>query len=179
MLICPVCHASLTWYERTVECCNRHTFDRAQEGYINLRLTGRRPHNEPGDTRKMLRARRAFLDAGWYAPLSDAVNRCVLDHFQDVEKRTDRHILDLGCGEGYYLGHLMQALRGASKAERYHGFGMDTAKDAVRYAARRYPEERWCVANVARLTTGGSRCHHEMGKVQLPVVTLAGTALTT
>lgn len=150
-IICPVCRAPLTWGERRVTCPADHTFDIAREGYVNLYRTSRRRSNQPGDTRDMLLARRAFLDAGWYAPLSDRLNACVQDFTQVEAPASDTwQVADIGCGEGYYLGRLMQALRASSKEDRYSGCGMDIARDGVRYAARRYPEARWCVANVAQ-----------------------------
>ena len=49
------------------------------------------------------------------------------------------HILDCGCGEGYFLG----ALDGMR-------FGVDISKDAVRCAAKRYKDVNWMVANAMR-----------------------------
>jgi len=99
----------------------------------------------------MLLARRAFLEAGWYALLSDKINEYVQDYTREHTPAGDEwQVADIGCGEGYYLGRLMKALRDVSGSGRYNGCGMDIAKDGVRYAARRYPDIRWCVANVAQ-----------------------------
>jgi 23S rRNA (guanine745-N1)-methyltransferase len=53
-------------------------------------------------------------------------------------------VLDVGCGEGYYLGTLART----GKVEAY---GVDLATAAVDLAARRYPEATWTVANADRL----------------------------
>ena len=51
--------------------------------------------------------------------------------------------LDVGCGEGFYLGSL--AARGELQAH-----GLDLSVPAVELAARRYPECTWVVANADR-----------------------------
>ena len=35
-LICPLCHSPLTFNARSWSCENRHQFDQAKEGYVNL-----------------------------------------------------------------------------------------------------------------------------------------------
>ncbi len=56
-------------------------------------------------------------------------------------------ILDAGCGEGYYLGRLSAHLHAQSGAAPFL-FGMDIAREAVRMAAKRYPQGRFVVADV-------------------------------
>jgi 23S rRNA (guanine745-N1)-methyltransferase len=105
----------------------------------------------------MLHARRAFLSRGYFAPCSDAINGLVASHLTasaslfgsgDIEAV---NILDVGCGEGYYLDRLYVHLR-----ERLDQpvicHGVDVAKDAACLAARRSPELHVVVADVtARL----------------------------
>ena len=118
-LICPVCRAPLTWGSRSVTCSANHTFDLAKEGYVNLYRTSRTRANQPGDTRAMLLARRAFLEAGWYALLSDKINGYVQDYTREHTPAGDEwQVADIGCGEGYYLGRLMKALRDVSGSGR-------------------------------------------------------------
>ena len=122
-------------------CPNRHVFDRAREGYVNLLLTrGKRPKIQ-GDTKEMLQARRHFLEAGHYAPLSRAVNEWVASW---LVRQTAVTIVDVGCGEGWYLGQLQQQLADVSGCF----FGVDVAKTAVQLAARRYPAAQFVVADV-------------------------------
>jgi 23S rRNA (guanine745-N1)-methyltransferase len=52
-------------------------------------------------------------------------------------------VLDVGCGEGYYLGSL-------AAGRRIEGHGLDLSVPAVELAARRYPEVTWVVANADR-----------------------------
>ena len=55
-LTCPVCQSPLNWGDKVVACNNRHSFDIAREGYINLYRTSKRPINQPGDTKAMLQS---------------------------------------------------------------------------------------------------------------------------
>ncbi len=138
LLACPVCHTGLRLVEGALVCANSHSFDIARDGYVNLLLQKR-----TGDAKEMLRARRNFLERGFYAPLSDAVNELVLTHLQDVPESL--HILDAGCGEGYYLARLRDAL-----APRQSGYciGLDISKDAIRMAAKRHRQLLFVVADV-------------------------------
>lgn len=146
MLICPVCAAPLAREERAFRCRNGHSFDRARQGYVHL--AGSR---HPGDTKPMLQARRAFLAAGYYRPLADALADLALAHLasQRAARPTGAQpptMLDAGCGEGYYIGYICRALADAGFAARC--FGLDIAKEAVRMAAVRAPEVQFLVADI-------------------------------
>src|ERR1700730_10081044 len=138
LLVCPVCHTGLRQVDGALVCANTHSFDIAREGYINLLLQKR-----TGDAKEMLRARRNFLERGFYAPLADAVNELVRTHLQDVPEPL--HILDAGCGEGYYLDRLQNAL--APLQSGYY-IGLDVSKEAIRMAAKRYRQLLFVVADV-------------------------------
>src|SRR5688572_19551475 len=121
--ICPNCRLPLAHGERVMRCADGHSFDVAREGYVNL-LTGKpRRGAAAGDTAAMVRARRAFLERGHYAPLAAAVARGV---------GSARIVADAGCGEGYYLGRLMTE-PGLAGAVFY---GTDVSKPAVAAAAK-------------------------------------------
>lgn len=136
LLACPVCHTGLSQSGTALKCDNGHSFDIAREGYINLLLQKR-----SGDAKEMLAARRSFLERGFYAPLSDAVNELVRTHLQDVPL----HVLDAGCGEGYYLDRLQKAL--APLQSGYY-IGLDVSKEAIKMAAKRYRQLFFVVADV-------------------------------
>lgn len=139
-LTCPVCTLPLHFQPGTLRCERSHSFDVAKEGYVNL-LRKRLP----GDTKEMVAARRAFFDQGYYAPVSDLLNSLLRVHLSDSIEGPVR-ILDAGCGEGYYLSRLQQAL--ADKYGQVMGVGIDISKDAIRLAARRYPASFFLVSNL-------------------------------
>ncbi|HKY89402.1 MAG TPA: methyltransferase domain-containing protein [Nevskiaceae bacterium] len=132
LFICPLCREALQ-QEPTRWCCARgHSFDVAREGYVNLLPVQHKNSREPGDALDSLQARRAFLEAGHYAPLRDALVAQAALH-------APRHALDVGCGEGWYTGAL------ATVAGTV--VGLDIAKPAIRLAARRYPRITWLVGS--------------------------------
>jgi 23S rRNA (guanine745-N1)-methyltransferase len=65
---CPHCGAPLEIGERAWRCANGHSFDVARQGYVALERKAAR-----GDTAEMVAARVAFLEAGHYSPIAEAV----------------------------------------------------------------------------------------------------------
>jgi 23S rRNA (guanine745-N1)-methyltransferase len=96
----------------------------------------------------MLNARRRFLDAGHYQPLSDALNTLIIQALSSQTGNTQPVMLDVGCGEGYYLGRLTALLSSLPPRRDVHYLGLDVSKEAVRMAARRYKSVRFIVADV-------------------------------
>ncbi len=140
-LSCPVCGDGLTLMDQVFVCGHRHAFDMAREGYVNLLLPGRKRPKIQGDTKVMLQARRRFLEMGYYGPLSRVVNEQVAAR---LGGQTAVTIVDVGCGEGWYLGQLQQRLADVTGCF----FGVDVAKSAVQMAAKRYPAAQFVVADV-------------------------------
>lgn len=137
---CPLCNEPLTLVERSWVCANRHSFDRAKEGYVNLLLVNRKHSADPGDNKAMLDSRRHFLQQGFYAPLAMALGAAIREHFPDAGQSLT--LLDAGCGEGYYLNQLVQSL-GAN----VQGYGTDISRAAMRLAAKQYPTLSFAVAS--------------------------------
>ena len=137
MVICPLCEKPLIRDAKSWHCENGHSFDVARQGYINL-LTVQQKHSlNPGDTRDMVLARRDFLEAGFYAPIGETLRRLVGEHCPAA-----RDILDVGCGEGYYLSHLSHIP---------NRIGIDISKEAVRCAAAKYKDSLWLTATASHL----------------------------
>jgi 23S rRNA (guanine745-N1)-methyltransferase len=88
----------------------------------------------------MLRARRRFLDAGYYAPLATAVSVELGAWLREsglsipTEART---LVDCGCGEGFYLSQLANQLEDDFLLGDWRLYGFDIARDAVRLATSR------------------------------------------
>ena len=137
-LLCPLCGKGLTRQERAWVCENRHSFDIARQGYVNLLPVQQKRSLQPGDTKEQVASRRAFLDGGFYAPIREELCRIAKDH------GCAGPILDIGCGEGYYSAHLAKELSAPL-------VGLDISKEAVRYAAGRYKDALWLCASAARL----------------------------
>ncbi|MEH3411057.1 23S rRNA (guanine(745)-N(1))-methyltransferase [Phytobacter diazotrophicus] len=140
---CPLCHAPLTRSEHSFSCPQRHQFDIAKEGYVNLLPVQHKRSRDPGDSAEMMQARRAFLDAGHYQPLRDVIAL----QLQTRLPAQAEAILDIGCGEGYYT----QSFAEVAQRKEARTFGLDVSKAAIRAAAKRYPEVMFCVASSHRL----------------------------
>ena len=142
-LLCPICARKLHPADHALVCENRHSFDVARQGYVNL-LTVQQKHSlNPGDTKEQVASRRTFLDGGFYGPIVEAVI--------DAARRHGARgpILDAGCGEGYYSSRLADAM-GAEL------LGLDISKEAVRYAAGKYKNALWVCGTAAKLPVENS-----------------------
>ncbi len=137
-LLCPVrgCRLDLMREPMRVVCPAGHAFDIARSGYINLLQPQDRRSRQPGDTAQAVAARRRLHDRGVAAPLL----RAIQDLTQPSENDT---VLDVGCGDGYYLGTTARETGCAAH-------GVDIAIPAIEAAARRWPDSEWIVANADR-----------------------------
>ena len=134
VLACPHCGLTLQLAETGATCATGHSFDRGRGGYLNLLVGGRLgATTTPGDTPDALAARRRFLGAGHYAPIAAAMSTAV--------GVPGGPLLDVGCGEGYYLSQL-------PLPDRY---GLDVSKSAVQMAARFLPDAQFVVGSAYRL----------------------------
>jgi 23S rRNA (guanine745-N1)-methyltransferase len=136
LLMCPVCRQQLSLNERTWRCENHHSYDVAKQGYVNLHVVQHKHSKNPGDTPESVQARRAFLSAGYYAPLQQAV-------VEKIRELRIENLLDIGCGEGYYTN--------AMQAEVLQCVGVDIAKNAVQVAAKLNKDITWVVGTGATL----------------------------
>ncbi|HEY6322005.1 MAG TPA: methyltransferase domain-containing protein [Thermoanaerobaculia bacterium] len=140
-LVCPVrgCGAPLSRDERALVCPRGHRFDRARSGYHNLLQPQERRSRQPGDSAAALAARRRLFDRGhgdWLVPH-------LLAAFDALRLPPGTAVLDVGCGEGFYLGTL-------ARERRIDAHGLDISAPAIDLAARRYPDPTWIVGNADR-----------------------------
>ncbi|MBE6123705.1 MAG: methyltransferase domain-containing protein [Solobacterium sp.] len=128
-LICPVCGKPLVRNGNSAVCENRHSFDYARSGYLNLLL---KSSQTTGDDRDMAAARTRFLETGAYSFLRDEISRLLPG--KGV-------VSDLGCGEGYYTS--------AFQADEKYGF--DLSKSALTHAAKTDPSTMYVLASIFHL----------------------------
>ena len=145
--ICPVCQVPLTQHlpSKGYYCKNKHHFDLAKEGYLNLLPAQHKKSKEPGDSRAMMRARRNFLEDGFYQPMAKAVVSMIEKH----KTKGLMRILDMGCGEGYYCRQIEALSLGGINDFDLHG--IDIAKNAILAAAKKQENARFIVASNKRL----------------------------
>lgn len=140
--ICPVCKEKLNIDNRAYVCPNNHSFDISKYGYINLLMSQQSSDKRHGDDKLMVRARRDFLTLGYYEPLCRRLCQLITDHVPSGSM-----IADIGCGEGYYTGAVMDS-------GDYRIYGIDISKDALRYAAKALKDGEFAVASAFSLPFG-------------------------
>jgi 23S rRNA (guanine745-N1)-methyltransferase len=140
---CPVCGHALNMQEKAYVCENKHTYDKASSGYVNLLLTHQNKTGSSGDNKNMVTARRDFLNKGYYKPLSHAINEETALLFQDKKSPV---IFDAGCGEGYYTSRLEQSFN-----KDFIIYGADISKEAIKCASKRSKSIQFAVASIFNL----------------------------
>ena len=96
---CPLCGEKLTG-DSTLKCTKGHCFDRAKEGYWHLLPVQSMRTKAPGDSKEMVAARRAFLNAGYYGIFGRALGELCLEYGLPAAPEAPLHLLDAGFGEG-------------------------------------------------------------------------------
>ncbi len=152
---CPICGNRLAAEGRTLHCTKRHAYDRAKSGYVHLLPSNRQHAKLPGDNPEMVRARRRFLEKGYYASLLTAIGEVLAAAFPQ-----EGVLLDAGCGEGYYTGGVKQALELAGKSVAV--YGVDISKTAVDLAARAGKDMEFAVGSVFHLPVMDASCRAVM-----------------
>ncbi|MFS9076646.1 putative RNA methyltransferase [Streptococcus mitis] len=135
---CPICQENLTLVESSLKCNNRHSFDLAKFGYVNLTPQIKQSANYDKEN---FQNRQQILEAGFYQAILDAVSDLL------ASTKTTTTILDIGCGEGFYSRKLQE--RHPDKT--FYAF--DISKDSVQIAAKSEPNwaVNWFVSDLARL----------------------------
>ncbi len=135
---CSICQENLTLVESSFKCSNRHSFDLAKFGYVNLSLQIKQSANYD---KKNFQNRQQILEAGFYQAILEAISDLL------ASSESAKTILDIGCGEGFYSRKLQE--RHPDKT--FYAF--DISKDSVQIAAKSEPNwaVNWFVGDLARL----------------------------
>ena len=153
LFICPVCGKPLEQQEKSYCCPNRHNFDRAKSGYVNLLPIKGKHSKVPGDNKLMVAARQEFLNEGYYLPLCEQLREMVMAHL--LKDSGEIAVLDAGCGEGYYTSHLHLSLKQA---------GISTQVTSPNLRWTRLPRRigtsltRWGVFSICRWEIAAAIC---------------------
>ncbi|MET9019722.1 putative RNA methyltransferase [Actinopolymorpha sp. NPDC004070] len=124
-----MCGSPLTRAPGVLRCAERHSFDVARQGYVNLLSARSRP--PLADSGDMATARAEFLAAGHYAPLAQRLADRVAELSPaETPGAPGGLVVDAGAGTGYYLGAVLDRLPDAA------GLAMDASVAGLRRAAR-------------------------------------------
>ena len=135
---CPICRENLTLVESSLKCENRHSFDLAKFGYVNLAPQIKQSANYDKEN---FQNRQQILEAGFYQAILEAVSDLLSN------SKNAKTILDIGCGEGFYSRKLQE--RHPDKT--FYAF--DISKASVQIAAKSEPNWaiNWFVGDLAHL----------------------------
>ena len=127
-ILCPICKEILTKQDKTLTCPNKHSFDIAKQGYINLNM---KASSNTGDEKEMIKARNLFLNEDYYLFLKNKLNEIIL-------KLNPSNLLDLACGEGYYTKDFNVEDK----------IGIDLSKEALKIASRNDKSTTYILKNI-------------------------------
>ena len=135
---CPICQENLTLVESSLKCNNRHSFDLAKFGYVNLAPQIKQSANYDKEN---FQNRQQILEAGFYQTILEAISNLLSN------SESAKTILDIGCGEGFYSRKLQE-----SHSEKTF-YAFDISKDSIQIAAKSEPNwaVNWFVGDLARL----------------------------
>ena len=135
---CPICQENLALVESSLKCSNRHSFDLAKFGYVNLAPQIKQSANYDKEN---FQNRQQILEAGFYQAILEVVSDLLSN------SKNAKTILDIGCGEGFYSRKLQES----HSNKTFYAF--DISKDSVQIAAKSEPNwaVNWFVGDLARL----------------------------
>ena len=135
---CPICQENLTLLESSLKCNNRHSFDLAKFGYVNLAPQIKQSANYDKEN---FQNRQQILEAGFYQAILEGVSDLL------EANPSAKTVLDIGCGEGFYSRKLQET----HSDKTFYAF--DISKDSVQIAAKSEANwaVNWFVGDLARL----------------------------
>lgn len=124
--------------ENSLKCPNRHSYDIAKFGYVNLAPQTKQARDYD---KTSFQNRQVILEAGFY--------QHILDELQDLLQALpeEQIILDVACGEGYYARKIQE------KFPNKEIYAFDLSKDSIQLAAKSDQSlaVKWFVGDLAHL----------------------------
>ncbi|MDO4814855.1 MAG: methyltransferase domain-containing protein [Gemella sp.] len=131
---CPKCRKTAKINDKSLKCVENHSYDFSKKGYIHLINN----YKDSKYDEKLFEARNYVFSNGFYNHILEGISGVI----KDLQVQT---ILDLGCGEGYYIKELKE-----SYPETYF-YGLDNAKSAIEYAMKHDKVNPYMLANLANI----------------------------
>lgn len=132
--LCPKCSEKAQIEGISLICINNHRYDFSKKGYIHL-INNYKPtkYNE-----ELFEARSVIFNNGFYGKVLDALGSL-------IEKYSEDRVVDIGCGEGYYIRSLKERF-----TDKYF-YGLDNSKDAIELAVKDDKKNPYMIANLSNL----------------------------
>lgn len=144
---CPICYSTLYVKNFSLMCHNRHTFDIAKQGYVNLlNRTVKTNYN-----RQLFVARKQIIkETLLFEKLHQEIAHVIIKNRNDVKVATQENILDAGCGEGSHLVHICEQIN-FKLQQPMCGVGIDISKEGILAATKNNINMIWSVADLTHL----------------------------
>lgn len=140
LLQCPVCEEAVTMMnDARLACPNRHSFDVAKQGYVNMLTHPVKSHYG----KHLFTARQQLMtETTLFHPVHATIVTAIERHYNGKEAGT---IADLGCGEGSHLIEIAAHMPNAMT-----NIGVDIAKEGIMTATRHQHPAIWLVGDLAK-----------------------------
>ncbi|MFT4186794.1 MAG: methyltransferase domain-containing protein [Micrococcaceae bacterium] len=119
-LACPLCNKELSESGNALRCENRHTFNRARQGYYSFAVGNKK---FSGDTAEMIQHRNAFLEASNHYQF-------IVTELAKLLNSDQQTCLDIACGTGYYAKQLIK------QVAKIQIIGLDISQPAIKSATK-------------------------------------------
>ncbi|MBV7314277.1 SAM-dependent methyltransferase [Shewanella sp. NIFS-20-20] len=143
---CPICQQPLKPYltTRDLHCGQHHKFAYNEAGYWVFAKSKK----EKGTSlsRAQMRSRMFLLASGMLTPIVTQIKPLVTAHFS---KDHTYQWLDYECGDGFYLGAIVDSLKDSGLTLQPHGFS--EAENALFVAAKNLSDISLCQSSTKRL----------------------------
>ncbi|MDQ7092071.1 methyltransferase domain-containing protein [Desulfosporosinus sp. PR] len=147
---CPLCSSPMKIVDcKSLICARNHCFDIAKQGYVNLLSHSVKTKY----TNPMFKARKTLCRSGFFEPLQEKISQLILAEL--TGKSEAIKVVDAGCGEGSHLSSIHQKI--GKKTHGFLGVGIDITKEGIQLAAKDYPHNIWCVADLAKSPFAGKQ----------------------
>lgn len=132
--LCPKCSNEACIEGISLICGNNHRYDFSKKGYIHL-INNYKPtkYNE-----ELFQARADVFKNNFYKEVLVTLGNLVTKYSRDI-------VVDIGCGEGYYIRELKKVF-----PEKYF-YGLDNSRDAIELAVKEDKVNPYMIANLANL----------------------------
>lgn len=131
---CPKCGSIACIKEKSLTCLENHSYDFSKKGYIHLINN----YKDSKYSEELFTARDYVFSKDFYKHILDALKK-------EISNLQVKNILDLGCGEGYYIRELKEIF-----SEKYF-YGLDNAKSAIEFAVKKDKKNPYMLANLANI----------------------------
>lgn len=158
ILKCPICDSMMEVQDlKRITCPNRHTFDIAKQGYLNVMT-----HPiKTGYDKALFEARRnVIVNSDFFGPFHTEMTGLIQKH----ATQSDLSIIDMGSGEGSHLYTISNILQKDHK-HSISAVGIDISKEGILEAAKNYENHMWIVADLAK-----TPFHHHTFDVMLNIL---------